>query len=606
MRRTDLHALARALPLAVALAAVGVERSVPAQGCPATGDCLSPHATPGCNVAACCASTCAIDATCCTVAWDADCAQLANAFCSICGASGLGSCFLPHATSKCDDATCCSTVCQFDAFCCSVQWDATCAFYANALCESGDPGTCGDPDAGGCDVPHGTPACDDAACCEAVCAKDPTCCTQAWDSLCVAYAAAACSGQCEPPCPPGSVTEDEQCGIHANDACINPVQGNQPQQLTGGRACGWLSYEPATGLQRIDVDVWSLTVPDPDGDGVARVTLGFTCNAGTFAALVPAGSCAIAQAPIHAQVSSCIESVGQACIPAGQWWVVCTSGTFPQQQAPEPYPCPGRPYTLRIEVDQVCEVPCDSTDSCISPHGTPGCNDAACCTATCAVDPYCCEKEWDAGCVAAAVQACSIEPPTNDACAGALPLEPGVPLTVQTGAATPSGLAFPAGCVPTGAVAGNDVWCSIGPLDRAATVLVSTCSQDTEFDTLLVAYRGSCGDLLAAGCSDDGLCPPQSNAELSIGVSCGEVVLVRVLGRLGNLGQARVLLSVPGAPPCPGACPADLDGNGAVDGADLGLLLSGWGIDATGDINGDGTIDGADLGVLLSAWGPCG
>jgi hypothetical protein len=34
-------------------------------------------------------------------------------------------------------------------------------------------------------------------------------------------------------------------------------------------------------------------------------------------------------------------------------------------------------------------------------------------------------------------------------------------------------------------------------------------------------------------------------------------------------------------------------------------LLSGWGIDATGDINADGTIDGADLGVLLSAWGPC-
>ena len=517
----------------------------------------------------------------------------------------MGSCYLQHPTPKCDDAECCALVCSLDPFCCSLRWDAICAITASLSCDPGDPGTCGDPNAGGCDVPHGTPACSDAECCEAVCAKDPTCCTQAWDSLCVAYAAAACSGQCEPPCPPGSVTEDEQCGLYTNDACIAPVAGAQPQLLTGGKACGWLTYEPATGLQRIDVDVWSITVPDPDGDGLARVTLGFTCNAGTFAALVPAGSCALAQAPIHAQVSSCIEAVGQACIPAGQWWVVCTSGAFPQQQAPKPYPCPGRPYTLRLEIDQVCEVPCNSMEPCLSPHSTPGCSDAACCAATCAVDPFCCEKEWDESCVAAAVQACGIAPPPNDACTGAVPLVPGTPVIVETGAATPGGLPFPAGCVGTGTVAGNDVWCSIGPLDRATTVLVSTCSPSTAFDTLLVAYRGGCAGLQPTGCSDDGLCPPQSRAELSIDVACDEVVLVRVLGRQGNLGRASVLLSVPGAPPCPGACPADLDGNGAVDGADLGLLLSGWGIDATGDINGDGTIDGADLGVLLSAWGPC-
>ena len=40
-----------------------------------------------------------------------------------------------------------------------------------------------------------------------------------------------------------------------------------------------------------------------------------------------------------------------------------------------------------------------------------------------------------------------------------------------------------------------------------------------------------------------------------------------------------------------------------VNGADLGLLLSGWGRPGLSDINGDGTTDGADLGVLLSHWG---
>jgi probable HAF family extracellular repeat protein len=53
------------------------------------------------------------------------------------------------------------------------------------------------------------------------------------------------------------------------------------------------------------------------------------------------------------------------------------------------------------------------------------------------------------------------------------------------------------------------------------------------------------------------------------------------------------------------ACPADLDGNGAVTGFDLGLLLSQWGAPGSGDLDGSGDVGGADLGLLLSAWGPC-
>jgi len=49
--------------------------------------------------------------------------------------------------------------------------------------------------------------------------------------------------------------------------------------------------------------------------------------------------------------------------------------------------------------------------------------------------------------------------------------------------------------------------------------------------------------------------------------------------------------------------PADLNGDGVVDGADLGLLLGAWGADGPTDLNGDGTTDGADLGLLLGSWG---
>jgi hypothetical protein len=45
----------------------------------------------------------------------------------------------------------------------------------------------------------------------------------------------------------------------------------------------------------------------------------------------------------------------------------------------------------------------------------------------------------------------------------------------------------------------------------------------------------------------------------------------------------------------------DLNGDGVVDGADLGILLSEWGGPGA-DLNGDGVVDGADLGILLAAW----
>jgi hypothetical protein len=53
----------------------------------------------------------------------------------------------------------------------------------------------------------------------------------------------------------------------------------------------------------------------------------------------------------------------------------------------------------------------------------------------------------------------------------------------------------------------------------------------------------------------------------------------------------------------------DLNGDGAVDGADLGLLLSQWGPCAApcaANLNGDGVVDGADLGLLLAQWNGVG
>jgi hypothetical protein len=54
----------------------------------------------------------------------------------------------------------------------------------------------------------------------------------------------------------------------------------------------------------------------------------------------------------------------------------------------------------------------------------------------------------------------------------------------------------------------------------------------------------------------------------------------------------------------PAAAAADLDGDGAVNGLDLGILLGAWGACAScaADMNGDGMVDGLDLGAMLGAW----
>ena len=87
----------------------------------------------------------------------------------------------------------------------------------------------------------------------------------------------------------------------------------------------------------------------------------------------------------------------------------------------------------------------------------------------------------------------------------------------------------------------------------------------------------------------------------------------------GNMGEPRLLdLSVVpgdqffivgvGTPPNP--CPADLDGDHAVTGADLGQMLGAWGAcneptPCPADLDGDNAVTGADLGQMLGAWGPC-
>ncbi len=88
-------------------------------------------------------------------------------------------------------------------------------------------------------------------------------------------------------------------------------------------------------------------------------------------------------------------------------------------------------------------------------------------------------------------------------------------------------------------------------------------------------------------------------------VTNGFKVYARAVTIAGAVSNPADVVVVPGTPPCTG----DLFTDGIVNGADLGILLAGWGTCGAGsciaDLNGDGQVDGADLGALLSSWGIC-
>ena len=83
---------------------------------------------------------------------------------------------------------------------------------------------------------------------------------------------------------------------------------------------------------------------------------------------------------------------------------------------------------------------------------------------------------------------------------------------------------------------------------------------------------------------------------------CGNMTPGQVIGTYTDLGGNTV------TDECLAECPADLDDDGTVGGADLTVLLAEWGQpDSSADLDGDGTVGGADLTVLLGFWGqPCG
>lgn len=132
------------------------------------------------------------------------------------------------------------------------------------------------------------------------------------------------------------------------------------------------------------------------------------------------------------------------------------------------------------------------------------------------------------------------------------------------------------------------------PAGVSGTVTVTGRFLSGDSGTMQVAVRHGGGSVWSATNSGE--------FNLQLAVTPGDTIDFAVFGGY-FYGNTPLEVVIQGAP----LCTPDFNGDGMVDGADLGTLLGAWGScsGCVADLNGDSLVDGADLGALLGAWGPC-
>jgi hypothetical protein len=574
----------------IALLACCLDSAARAQCGVNPGNCCFAHPGRGCIEVTCCQEVCAIDPFCCATSWDALCASRAQANCGVCGVGcgnpAAGNCCAPKTTPACADAPCCTIVCSQDPFCCDVQWDEFCAGAAEKICGAcADP--CGDPDAGDCCVPQQGPGCNNADCCEGVCAGDPFCCDTQWDAICAQTAQLVC-GVCGIGC--GNPAAGDCCEAHPEPACSDPaccvpicaadsfccdVEWDAKCAASAVEfcgACGDQCGSPITG---------ACCVPHPEPACDDAACCKTVCAADPFcckvewdevcaqSALEVCGVCGIG-CGVPTAGSCCTPHATPSCADALCCEAICSLDGFCCDTEWDQL-CADAAAILCADCGGGCGDP--TGPSCCEPHAAPGCSDDRCCLSICIVDPVCCVESWDAICAKTAGQACG-------SCG------PGCGLTASGDCCTPHETPSCSDAACCGLVCALDPFCCESAWDEvcASAALEScpacadACGSPATGDCCAAHTGPACSDAACCGlvCATDPFC-----CSIEWDAMCAD--------------NARTKCEL-----C--ASIGDLDGDGAVGSADLTILLNTWGT-AAADLDGDGTTGPSDLVLLLNNWG---
>ncbi|MCW5899412.1 MAG: T9SS type A sorting domain-containing protein [Flavobacteriales bacterium] len=254
---------------------------------------------------------------------------------------------------------------------------------------------------------NGTPGCNNAACQAAVCALDPFCCNVTWDGLCSTAAINNANGG-------GACAGVTSCPGGGGGGPVNNLCGNATVIFTGTTpfsTIGATGTDISTCGANDANDVWYQWTATCTGTATAS-----TCNNATFDTVLSAWSaCGGAQLACNDDAAGCgLTSTITWAVTTGVTYWIRVSG-----------------YNLAVGTGSLT-ISCSSSpppaNACCSPNGTPGCDNAACQAAICALDFFCCAFLWDALCsgaaitnanaggVCAGVSNCPGTPPTPNTC----------------------------------------------------------------------------------------------------------------------------------------------------------------------------------------------
>jgi|GEM_PF-526914 len=327
-----------------------------------------------------------------------------------CGTTQV-SCLTVHPTPGCNDAACCAVVCAVDPSCCVDGWDSVCVANAINLC-----GPCGTTASfQSCFAAGSDPGCDDAACCAAVCAIDPFCCAIDWDAACVAIAKFECL----------------YCGSPSTVSCFLP---NAVAFCSDASCCNKVcNIDPACCDPSLSWDTLCVQLARDLCADCGNPNLG-PCNQPSFSPSCENMQCCLKVCqidPFCCEIiwdQQCADRSNQLCFQCGSLLAgsCCLKhgNPFCSDQACCETVCLFDPFCCTGTWDEICvslttilcptlECPCGTNPaSCFTAHATPGCNETLCCQSICDIDNFCCLVHWDAICANMATALCG----TNGAC----------------------------------------------------------------------------------------------------------------------------------------------------------------------------------------------
>ncbi len=487
-------------------------------------------------------------------------------------------------------------------------------------------GCCDDGSEHGC-CEVGGAGCTDSVIEQCVCIVDPFCCDTKWDQLCVDQVESLSCGSCAPaPTCIGDFAIDFGTLFQSGSVCSMFPQLFQTCQGTGpfissGTACGGSGDMAMTFASGFPYSAAITHCVDLTEAAVITLSFDYTKNTGTLGPRVDVS--------LDGETYTTIWQAAVVFTGDGCEIVALDLNVLAGEPQAKFRFSSGSSVSNGAAFDNIVLQSSDvATHDCCDVGG-PGCDDAAVQTCVCAVDPFCCETEWDDLCVIGVEfyqcgdcgfcvedynadfgdtfvggTVCDLFPEWFISCEGSGPW-----LTTGTdcGGAGDPVMLFGVG---SDISAAYTRCLNLADLTQAALQFTYT------------KIDGTVGPVIDISQDAGGTFAELWRAPESPGDDCHDVcldlskftghpfVLFRVrAGAADAAGSAMddIQLLRDSACPPPTQSP-DIDGNGSVDVFDLLELLSAWGqcaptLPCPADLDNSGAVDVFDLLELLGAWG---